>query len=182
MTQTFKCNTCGKQHEEWPALAFDSPDNYNTLLEKDKNTIAEISSDFCVIKHPDQVDRFIRCTLFQQVNGHCNDLNYGLWVSLSEKSFDDYKANFENENHETQYFGWLCNDIPGYTFAESIPVTVITQTGGARPVIVPHENFEHPFVNDFYKGITKKEAEERIANMLKMVSDNPAKKSWWKFW
>ncbi|NUY82728.1 DUF2199 domain-containing protein [Flavobacterium sp. MAH-1] len=179
----FICSSCGKEHEEWPALAFYSPDNYDVLSEEDKKNIAEISSDFCTINHPNQIDRFIRCTLLQKVNDHCEDLQYGLWVSLSEKSFEDYKANFENENYETQYFGWLCNDILGYTFEESIPTTVVTQTGGIRPAIFPHENFEHEFVKDFYNGISKNEAERRIAEMIDRTSSNEkSKKDWWKFW
>ena len=178
----FKCSSCGKLHEEWPVLAFCSPDNYDTLSDKDKETFAEISNDFCTIKHPDQIDRFIRCTLFQKVNNHCEDLEYGLWVSLSEKSFEDYKTNFDNENYEAQYFGWLCNDIPGYNFEESIPTTVVTQKNGTRPSIFSHKNFEHEFVRDFYNGITKKEAEKRITNMIENISKDKHKKTWWKFW
>ena len=52
------------------------------------------------------------------------DLEYGLWVSLSEKSFNDYSENFNNENHEAKYFDWLCNDLPDYKFPKSIPTTV----------------------------------------------------------
>lgn len=176
------CSSCGKEHEEWPALTFIAPDNYDALSDEDKNKIAKLSSDFCEIKHLDQIDRFIRCTLFQKVNNHCQDLDYGVWVSLSEKSFEDYKANFDNKNYETQYFGWLCNNIPGYSFEESIPTTVVTRIDGARPAIFPHKNFEHDFVKDFYNGITKIEAEKRIANMIETISDNKSKKNWWKFW
>lgn len=163
----FICSCCGLEHETWPALTFKSPDNYNALSPDDQGRIAEINSDFCVINHTDQTDRFIRVTLMQPVINHCEDLQYGLWVSLSEKSFDDYVDNYDNENHETQYFGWLCNDIPGYEFGEgSIPATVCTKTGNQRPEIFPHKDFDHPFVHDFYNGITKEEAERRINDML----------------
>lgn len=162
----YKCSCCGEEHEEWPALSYISPNNYDNLSDDDKKEIGELSSDFCIIRHPHQTDRFIRCTLTQKVIDHCEDLEYGLWVSLSEKSFLDYSENYNNENHETKYFGWLCNDLPDYTFDESIPTTVFTRTGNQRPEIVPHENFEHPFVHDYYNGITKAEAERRIQSML----------------
>jgi hypothetical protein len=84
----YTCNNCGKEHEEWPALTFKEPDGYHCLSEKDKADIAEISSDFCVVTHPEQTDRYIRCTLTLKVNDHCEDLDYGVWVSLSEKSFE----------------------------------------------------------------------------------------------
>jgi len=168
----YKCNSCGQEHEEWPALTFKSPDNYDALSKEDKENIAEIDPDFCIIKHDDETDRFIRCTLTQKVTDHCEDLDYGLWVSLSEKSFNDYSDNYKNENHEAKYFGWLCNDIPEYEFKEGIPTTVFTQLGNKRPIIVPHEDFDHPFVKDYHNGITKNEAEKRIKAMLDRVGYN----------
>ena len=115
----FKCSCCGEIHEEWPALAFISPDNYNCLSEEDKKSIGYIDSDFCTINYNDQIGRFIRCTLIQKVNDHCEDLEYGLWVSLSEKSYVDYEKNFKKDSEEKGYFGWLCNDIIDYEFSES---------------------------------------------------------------
>lgn len=165
MPAQFTCSTCGKTHAAWPAIAFDSPDNYHQLSDADKATIATISSDFCTITHGDQTDRFIRVTLTQPVNDHCEDLDYGLWVSLSEKSFGDYSDNYNNPDYEAQYFGWLCSSIPGYEFPDSIPTTVRTRSGNQRPAIFPHKNFDHPFVRDFYNGIPKEEAERRVRAM-----------------
>lgn len=167
----YTCSHCGKEHEEWPALGYLSPTGYNTLSDYDKQTIARLDTDFCVIEYPDQTDRFIRCTMVQKVIDHCDVLEYGLWVSLSDKSFQDYSDNYSNENHETTYFGWLCNDLPEYDFSGgSIPTTVFTQTGNQRPYIVPHHDFNHPFVFDYYNGITKAEAERRIKAMLASVN------------
>ena len=162
----YTCNNCGREHEEWPALTFHTPDGYHCLSDEDKTTIAEISNDFCVVTHPDQTDRYIRCTLTLKVNDHCEDLDYGVWVSLSEKSFNDYKLNYDNENHEVSYFGWLANDIWGYEFDDSIPTTVFTRTGDKRPEIVPHQDVDHPLVKDYYNGISKEEAERRVQEMI----------------
>lgn len=186
-TIKFTCSCCGKEHEEWPALTYVSPTNYDALSDEDKDRIGEIDSDLCMIKHADQADRFIRCTLTQKVKDHCEDLEYGLWVSLSEKSFANYLENFENEQHETMYFGWLSNSLPEYDFSNgSIPTTVFTRTGNSRPEIVPHEDFDHPFVYDYYNGISKEEAERRIHEMLRVISTRDAEKTerkpWWKFW
>ena len=188
MTEQIKytCSCCGQEHNEWPALTFKSPDNYDALSPEEKENIAEIGSDFCVIKNLDQTDRFIRCTLMQKVNDHCEYLNYGIWVSLSEKSYNDYSDNYNNENHETTYFGWLSNEIPEYEFKTSIPTTVFTRIGNKRPEIVPHEDFDHPFVKDYYNGISKQEAERRINAMLNIVERKDTveleKKPWWKIW
>jgi hypothetical protein len=162
----YKCSSCGQEHEEWPALTFSSPAPYNELTNEDKEEFGQLSSDFCVITYPEQTDRFIRCTLTQKVTDHCEDLEYGIWVSLSEKNFQDYKDNYNNENHLTQYFGWFCSSIPEYNNTLDIPTTVNTRTGNNRPEVIPHEDFDHPFVRDYYDGITKEEAEKRIKNML----------------
>lgn len=44
---------------------------------------------------------------------------------------------------------------------------MVTKTGNDRPEIFPHEDFDHPFVKDYYEGITKAEAEKRINAILK---------------
>jgi hypothetical protein len=184
----FKCSCCEEIHEEWPALTFISPDNYNYLSKEDKKNIGSIDSDFCTIYHSDHIGRFIRCTLTQKVNDHCEDLNYGLWVSLSEKSYADYEKNYKKDIEEKGYFGWLCNAIIDYDFSESIPMNVYTRNNGQRPEIIPHKDFDHPFVKDYYNGISKKEAERRISQMLEIVKKNEAKnekaekRKWWKIW
>ena len=126
---TFKCVECGPVHSDWPALGFTSPAYYHGLTDDLKETIGKLTTDFCEIHHEDQIDRFIRVRLIQKVNDACEDLDYGLWVSLSEKNFLDYKTNFTNENHETGYFGWLCSRIPEYDNTLSIPCDVLTKSG-----------------------------------------------------
>ena len=162
----YKCNCCGQEHDEWPALTFSSPTAYNQLTEEEKNELGKLSNDFCVITYPDQTDRFIRCTLTQKVTDHCDNLDYGIWVSLSEKSYQDYYDNYNNDNHVTEYFGWLCSSISEYDKTLSIPTTVKTRTGNNLPEVIPHQNLDHPFVKDYYNGITKEEAERRIKSML----------------
>lgn len=59
---------------------------------------------------------------------------------------------------------------------------VIARNNGQRPEIIPNKDFDHPFVKDYYDGISKKEAERRISNMLEIVGKNEPikKKKWWK--
>ncbi|MFB6456169.1 DUF2199 domain-containing protein [Chitinophaga sp. Hz27] len=162
------CACCGKEHEEWPALGFSAPTAYAELSAEERadEDFAMLTSDLCAICHPDQIDRFIRGVLIQRVNDHCDTLEYGVWTTLSEKSFKDYYNNFENPDHEAVYFGWLANNLPDYTFETSIPLNVVYTGKGQRPELVPHESHDHPFVRDYYNGISKAEAERRIAAML----------------
>lgn len=172
----FICKVCNENHDEWPALTYDSPSNYDQLSSDEKLSIGSLKGDLCIITYSDQIDRFIRCTMTQRVLDSCQALDYGLWVSLSEESFDDYSKNFDNENHQTKYFGWLSNDLPGYDFELGIPTTVITRSGNQRPEIIPHEDYGHPFVKDYYKGITVDEAEARIKDMLRLINERETTK------
>ena len=161
------CSVCGKPHNDWPALAFNLPTSYHELTESERESLTKIDLDFCEIKYKDQTDRFIRVVLKQKIKDYEKELEYGLWVSLSVKNWNDYKLNYDNENHEVQYFGWLNSRIPEYENTMNIPTTVITKKGNERPEIVPHQDHEHEFVEDFYNGISKEEAEKRIHEMIK---------------
>jgi len=110
----YTCSECGQVHSDWPALVFLSPTNYHILTPEEKETIGTLNSDFCEIHYEDQIGRFIRVTFTQKVNDSCKDLEYGLWVSLNEKNFLNYKEKFDTENHDEGYFGWLCSRIPEY--------------------------------------------------------------------
>lgn len=64
---TYICPSCGELHNDWPALAFSSPLHYDELNDHDKENIATLDSDFCVIEDGETTDRFIRCTLFKRL-------------------------------------------------------------------------------------------------------------------
>ena len=167
----YKCSNCGQEHDEWPALTWDSPFQYNVLSKEDQKTLAALDTDFCVIKHSTQTDHFIRVSLTQKVDGRCEGLDYGLWVSLSKEKFLDYADKFGNEDAEVvHYFGWLCNEIPGYDSTLSIPMNVTTRKGNLRPTVHPHQDFDHAFVRDYYQGIDLGEAEWRVQELLDTVA------------
>ena len=161
----FVCSKCGNEHDELPAIAFHSPDYYEFLDDDDKKNIAEITDDFCVLKYPEQTDRFIRTTLTLNIIDACEDLDYGIWVSVSEKTFDEYKAHFNNNKEGIIYFGRISNWIPNYKESTlELHVNIETRANGIRPIIIPHES-EHELIKDWEQGITIEEAEKRIQNM-----------------
>lgn len=158
----FTCPKCGLEHEERPAIAYNSPDNYYFLDETQKKNIATLSDDLCIIEYKDQTDRFIRTVIHQKVIGDCQPLDYGVWVSVSEKNFNDYLNNFNNEKHDGKYFGFICNNLPGYDNTMSIGTDVILR-GNNRPEVIPHKEFmDHIFVQDYYQGIDKETAKNKL--------------------
>ena len=86
---------------------------------------------------------------------------------MSEKSFDEYQDNFFSEDQEGTYFGYLCSEIPGYNFSSSIKTHVVLAKNRQRPEIIPHKDQEeNEFVRDYWNGITRDEAEKRIAEAM----------------
>ena len=154
--------------EAWPAITFNTPDSYEALSEDDRQRyVKELTNDFCVIEYEEQTDRFIRAVMFQKVVDHSEDLHYGVWVSLSENSFDNYNDNFLSENQEGTYFGYLCNQLPEYNYTIPIKTNVVLAKNRQRPEVIPHQDqINNEFVRDYYNGISKTEAEKRIAKVI----------------
>lgn len=84
---------------------------------------------------------------------------------MSEQSFKDYLDNYKNEDHRGTYFGYLCNNLPGYQNTLSLKTNVILR-GTIRPEVIPHKDqLDNEFVKDYYEGIDK------------LIADNRTKKS-----
>jgi hypothetical protein len=161
----YTCSICGQVHEGLPALGFEVPYYYHNLSAQEKKEIAQLDSDFCTIHYLERTDRFIRVVLNQKIIDCSETLQYGVWVSLSEKNFNDYKENYNSINHVTTYFGYLSNKLPNYENTLSIKTNVKTSAGNARPEIFPHDDqTDNAFERDYFEGITRKEAERRIHN------------------
>lgn len=161
MNSELKCTVCGEVHQSYPVLTFAYPNSYYWLTDTQKDTYPiHMDSDCCTIEYPDRTDYFIRSLLKQKIAGTSLYLHYDLWVAVSAEDFEDYTG--ENSAHQSGklYLGWLANAIPEYQFDKSIPVDVKTVAG--RPEIYPLLDLSHPFVKDFYHGITKEEANKRI--------------------
>ena len=150
------------EHEELPAIGFLAPFYYDVLEDEDKATMAELTDDFCVIRHPDQTDRFIRAVLHIPIKGTGETFDYGLWVSVSEKSFKAYKKSYDKDGKSQIYFGRISNEIADYeTSTLGLHADINTRNGGIRPEIVLH-NSDHPLFSDWTNGIAREEALKRI--------------------
>ncbi len=162
----FKCPQCGKAHDELPAIGFNEPYYYSILSEPNKTIQTELSSDFCIIKHPEQTDRFIRTYLRIHVNDACENLDYGVWVSVSEKTFNEYESEFKNNTEGKTYFGRIANEIEDYEESTlGLHVNIETRSGGIRPEIIPHES-NHVLIKEWEQGISFKEAKKRIDRLF----------------
>lgn len=132
-----------------PSVAFESPHHYYALPEDRRDGESWLDSDFCVVKGQ---QRFIRCSLEIPVHGLDEGLLWGVWLSVDDYSFEDYRAHFDDDGHEARYTGRIGNVLPGYPDTLEVACTAVPQPNGERPVILP-EPADHPLAVDFHDGI-----------------------------
>jgi hypothetical protein len=87
--------------------------------------------------------------------GTSDRFRYGIWSSLSEKSFKRVVELWDDPARvsETPYFGWLSNSLPGYPETLNLPADVVTRETDLRPVMELHDG-DHPLVAEQREGIT----------------------------
>lgn len=158
----FKCRCCGEVHEGSPSFGFVAPDQYASLTDEQKAEMGVLSEDFCTITHANETDRFIRAVLEIPIHGVEEPLRLGVWVSLSEKSFNRYRETYDDSIPGEGFFGWVCNKIAFYPYEHPRPADVLVQSAGNRPKLVLHRGDpeDDPLVEDQVHGITVARAQE----------------------
>jgi hypothetical protein len=160
----FKCTCCGEIHEGSPSYAFNAPYHYSCLSDEDKSSKAGLSSDFCVIRHDDQTDYFVRAVLAVPIHGVADPFVWGVWTSLSEKSFRRYYDTYDAPVAGDVFFGRVCNRIPWYPQPQSwLEADVVVQLDGQRPLLRLHsagDVADHPLVVDQTEGISIAKAQQ----------------------
>lgn len=170
----FKCRCCGEIHEGSPSFAYGEPSPYVSLTAEQKDTCAKIDSDLCAIKWPDRTDYFVRAVLEVPIQGVEEPFTWGIWSSLSEKSFKRYVETYDDPVAGETFFGWVSNRIPGYPDPDkTFSVDVVVQAGGARPKLLLHPRedvAEHPLVIDQQNGISVAQAQKLAEELMHGVT------------
>ncbi|HAS8631743.1 TPA: DUF2199 domain-containing protein [Vibrio vulnificus] len=158
----FKCSSCEEIHEGSPSFGFRAPDPYLEQPEEVQNE-GKLGSDLCYYKDEDGYHYFIRVILEIPIIGVEEPFMWGVWVSLSESSYNHYVEMYEQPDINRTYFGWLCNYLPYYETTYALATDVHPRLDGARPFIVLHET-DHELHEDFMKGIEISKA-QKIAEL-----------------
>lgn len=158
----FKCTCCGEIHEGSPSIGYRMPDQYACLSNEQREAMGTIDSDLCTITHAEGIDYFIRAVLEVPIHGVDDPFLWGVWVSLSEKSFKRYVETCQAPVDGDGFFGWVCNAIPIYPYEGSRPADVLVQLGGQRPKVVLHRGTpeDDPLVIDQVHGISVSRAQQ----------------------
>lgn len=152
------CSSCGEVHQGVFDLACFRPDYWQGKEEYQPNQAALessnfLSEDFCVLEG---THYFIRCVIEIPIIGYSSQrFGYGVWSSLSEKSFEQYLSIFDTGEIEGvgSWFGWLSNRLKGYPDTLNMKCRVHPRAGRQRPTI-ELEPIDHPLVKESIEGIT----------------------------
>jgi hypothetical protein len=153
----FRCTTCDEWHEGLPRdFAFDAPLPYASLSKVERED-AHLTSDVCEIGP----DRFVRLCLEIPILGGSGPLVYGVWISLSEKSYSEYLAHWDDPRRYQKgpYFGWFSSRLPGYPDTVHLKTRAHLRPTPLRPVI-ELEPTEHPLAVEQRCGITQERFRE----------------------
>jgi hypothetical protein len=161
------CKTCGQSHDASEiSLAAAAPVQW-LLLTEEERAESELTDDLCVIQAEGRTSFYMRACLDVQILETDNPIFWGVWVSLSEKSFREMGEHWEDRERTKlgPYFGWLCTKIPEYPDTVFMKTKVHQRAVGLRP-LVELETTEHPLSVDQKNGIDAARLQDIIAKVL----------------
>ena len=147
----FKCRTCDEWHEGVPHIAAHAPLYYYAIPEAQRSARCELTADTCIV---DREFFFVRGVIEVPVEGLDETFGWGVWVSLSEAHFEEYRSHFEDPRRSGlgPYFGWLSAAIAGYPDTENLKTQVHPRGPGIRPLIELAPT-DHPLAAEQRNGI-----------------------------
>ncbi len=122
------------------------------------------NGDFCEVRYASgEVDRFIRCVLALPVPRLNSEFRFGVWMSVSQRTWDIYGDGFETENYaEDVCFGYLMHDIADYPGSRLLHADIVLYNNGKRPLVRLHDA-DHPLVRAQSEGVDLPQIERWVA-------------------
>jgi hypothetical protein len=151
---TFRCATCGDEHDGLPDLGMEAPDPYLEVPDEERAARTTFTPDRCVVRNPDGEHYFVRGVILIPVRGGDEPFGIGAWVSQSRKNFDLYAANVEME----PTFGWLVNRMHHYRETTFLLKTRVHFRPGSQRPTIELEPTDHPLAVEQRTGITLERA------------------------
>jgi hypothetical protein len=138
----------------------EAPDAWTPELVEDERS--GLTADQCVIRGERW---FVRGRLVLPVTDADEDFTWGVWVEVSEGSFERMGELWENEHRvrEPPYPGWLANALPVYAQPTlGMLARLLTQPVGTAPLVQVSAD-EHPLFAEHTGGITSARVAEIAA-------------------
>jgi hypothetical protein len=162
----WRCACCGEEFTGLPMdIALGLPVDWDAL-DQETRAASQLDEDFCQVRNSDgEMDRFIRCLLPLPVPGISSEFRFGVWMSVSERSWAIYRMGFDDGVYsEEGCFGYLMNEVPDYQGSFLLHADVFFQPGKLRPKVVLQEA-KHPLVAAQRHGIDLAQIQRWAAKM-----------------
>lgn len=165
MSEGFVCRHCGVVHKGLPlSFGVDTPIYFDGIPAAERSSRVSISSDQCII---DGEHYFVRGCLEVRITGTSDVFEWGVWVSLSEKSFKRVTElwNKSGRGSEPPSFGWLSTRLPGYPDTLNLKTIVHLRPVGVR-TFIELEPTDHPLSLEQQRGISAGRARQIAENLI----------------
>jgi hypothetical protein len=159
----FKCTSCDEWHEGTPSYSADAPLYYHSIPLDARAKRCALGTDTCVV---DQKSFFVRGCLEIPVHGESEPFIWGVWVSLSKNSFDQFIGCFgaPKRSHIRPFFGWLSAELPLYPSTENLKTRLHLRDNGVRPYI-ELESTDHPLALEQRRGVSAERLSEIYSHL-----------------
>lgn len=147
-----------------PSFGTDAPLSYYEVPAEQRDTRCRLGSDDCVI---DETSYFVRGCIELPVHGEPEPFVWGVWVSLSEASFRQWREYLDTErrSHIGPFFGWLNAWLRPYPDTMNLKTRVHLRDHGIRPWI-ELEPTDHPLAVEQRAGISVARVAEIYAQVV----------------
>lgn len=160
---TYTCGECAEVHHGLPAWGADVPAYYDHVNDLARRR-ARLTGDSCVIDG----HYFIRGCLEIPIIGSHEWWSWGVWASLSERSFERSMELWDDpaRDREPPYFAWFSTTLPSSLYPDTLGLKALVyeRPPGERPLIIL-EPTDHPLARDQHEGIELDRA-RAMATML----------------
>jgi hypothetical protein len=163
----FTCRTCGAEHDvENVSFGADAPLQWSLISDVERSN-SSLSGEQCEIESREGRGFYIRACLEIPIRASDRSFTWGVWCSLSEKSYLEIGEHWEDPARTSigPHFGWLCTVIPGYPDTAFLKTMVHQREVGTRPFVVL-EPTEHPLAVDQRDGIEQDRLREMVMDLL----------------
>lgn len=163
MAFQFKCPACDEVHKGMPSFAARAPMSYFAIPEAERASRCRLGTDDCVI---DESTFFVLGALDIKVHGEQEPFSWGVWVSLSRSSYEQWKWCYDADKraHIGPFAGWLNATLKSYPDTMNLKVRMHLLDDKLRPFI-ELEPGDHPLAIEQRDGITV----DRVAEIYVQV-------------
>jgi len=160
----WRCACCGEEQTGLPMdMAMALPFEWDGL-DAETRAASHLDQDFCELRYSNgEVSRLIRCVLPLPVSSIAGEFRFDVWMSVSEKSWDTYRAGFESGVYGAKgCFAYLMHEAPDYEASYRLHADVFFQPEKLRPRVAL-QDANHPLVAAQRRGIEVAQIERWVA-------------------